>query len=60
MSASHVTTSVQNAVINYDNYQEMYNTCSKLNTDLGIIESTPETDKQFLQFSKAQHINATK
>ncbi len=56
----HAYKSAEDAVVNYDNYQEMYNTCSKLNTDLGIIEATPENDKQFEQFSKAQRENAIK
>jgi len=56
----HVTKSMQDAVINYDNYQETYNTCVKLNTDLGIMQETPDTDPQFAQFSKTQRINAIK
>jgi hypothetical protein len=51
---------IDNAFIHYEEFQEIYNTCQKLNTDLSIIESTPETDKQFEQFSKAQRINSIK
>jgi hypothetical protein len=51
---------MENAVVSYDEYQDIYATCNKLNTDLGIIQSTPETDKQFEQFSKAQRINTIK
>jgi hypothetical protein len=57
---NHVTKSMENAVISYDEYENLYATCNKLNTDLGIIQSTPETDKQFEQFSKAQRINSIK
>ena len=56
----HVTNSMENAVISYDEYQDIYHTCTKLNTDLGIVQSTPDTDKQFEQFSKAQRINTIK
>lgn len=58
--AGHATKSMQDAVINYDNFQDTYNTCQKLNTDLGILQATPDTDKQFDQFSKTQRINAVK
>lgn len=56
----HVYKSMQDAVINYDNYQDTYNTCVKLNQDLAIVQNTPDNDKQFEQFSKAQRINAIK
>lgn len=51
---------VDNALTNYQEFQDIYNTCSKLNTDLSIIEETPADDAQFAQFSKAQRINAIK
>lgn len=57
---NHAYKSAENAVINYDNYQDTYNTCVKLNQDLAIIQNTPDNDKQFEQFSKAQRINAIK
>jgi len=56
----HVTNSMENAVISYDEYQNIYQTCIQLNNDLGVIKSTPETDAQFLQFSKSQRLNAIK
>ena len=56
----HVYNSMENAVVNYDEYQNIYATCNQLNTDLGIMKSTPDNDKQFEQFSKAQRINAIK
>jgi|ERR1700722_3432546 len=58
--AAHVQKSVEDAVISYDDYWDMYHTCEKLNTDLGIIETTPDNDKQFEQFSKSQRENAIK
>ena len=56
----HVSNSMENAVISYDEYQDINATCVKLNEDLGIIRETPESDKQFEQFSKAQRINTIK
>lgn len=58
--AHHVVKSIDNAVVNYDNFQETYNTCVKLNTDLGILMETPDEDKQFQDFTKFQRINALK
>lgn len=51
---------IETGVIRYEEFQELYNTCQKLNTDLSIIQATPETDKQFEQFTKAQRINSIK
>ena len=51
---------MENAVISYDEYQDIYATCTKLNIDLGIYQTTPDTDPQFEQFSKAQRINTIK
>ena len=51
---------VTTGIIRYEEFQEIYNTCQKLNTDLAIIQQTPEEDKQFEQFSKAQRLNAIK
>lgn len=49
---------VEDAVIHYEQFQEIYNTCEKLNTDLCMIREVPEDDKMFEQFSKAQRILA--
>ena len=51
---------MENAVISYDEYQDIYATCQQINDDLGVIKSTPDDDPQFQQFSKAQRINALK
>jgi hypothetical protein len=49
-----------NAFIRYEEFQEIYNTCQKLNTDLGIYNGLPEDDKMFEQFSKVQRVAALK
>lgn len=57
---NHAYNSMENAVISYDEYQDIYATCKQINDDLGVIKETPETDVQFAQFSKAQRINSLK
>ena len=57
---NHVTKSMENAVISYDEYQDIYATCQQINLDLGVIKSTPDNDLQFSQFSKSQRINTLK
>jgi uncharacterized membrane protein YfbV (UPF0208 family) len=58
--ANKSTRVIDTAIIHYEEFQEIYNTCQKLNTDLAIIQETPETDKQFEQFTKSQRINSIK
>ena len=53
-------THIDDATIVYEEYQEIFNTCQKLNTDLGNMNDLPETDKMFEQFSKAQRVNQIK
>lgn len=53
-------TNVETAFINYEQYQEIWNTCEKINTDLGIMRDLPEDDVMFEQFSKAQRISTLK
>jgi uncharacterized protein YajQ (UPF0234 family) len=60
IAEKHVTNSMDNAVITYDDYQDIYNTCIQLNNDLKVIKDTPDSDSQFTQFSKAQRVNAIK
>ncbi len=55
-----VTNSVDNSVSSYEEYQNLYNACVKINTDLGNMESMPDDDVSFAQFSKAQRINTLK
>jgi hypothetical protein len=54
--ASHT----KDAVIVYEEFQEIYNTCSKLNTDLCNMKELDANDVMFEQFSKAQRINTIK
>lgn len=49
-------TRIDTAVQNYEEFQEIYNTCTKINTDLCNMKNVPETDPMFEQFSKAQRI----
>jgi len=51
-------TRVDTAVQNYEEYQEIYNTCVKINMDICNMKDVPETDPMFSQFSKAQRILA--
>ena len=53
-------THIEDAVQNYEQFQEIYNTCVKLNTDLCNYKDLPENDVMFEQFSKAQRILAIK
>lgn len=48
------------AIIHYEEFQDLYNTCSKLNTDLCNMKDLPDSDKMFEQFSKAQRLNTIK
>lgn len=57
---AETATHLNDATIVYEEYQEIYNTCQKLNTDLGNMQSLPENDKMFEQFSKTQRINTIK
>jgi hypothetical protein len=43
---------------NYEMFQDIYNTCVKLNTDLGNMSKVPDNDVMFQQFSKAQRMLA--
>lgn len=47
---------LDNAFIRYEEYQEIYNTCQKINTDLGTILAVDEKDRMFESFSKASMI----
>lgn len=50
-------THLDDAVLNYEQYQDLYNTCQKINTDICNMKDVPEQDIMFAQFSKAQRIN---
>lgn len=51
---------LKDAVIVYEEFQEVYNTCNKLNTDLCNMIALDEKDVMFEQFSKAQRVNVIK
>lgn len=55
-----VATHIDDATQVYETYQELYNTCQQVNTDLGNMKALSEDDKMFEQFSKAQRINTLK
>lgn len=57
---SEEATHLKDAVIVYEEFQEIYNTCSKLNTDLCNMKALDEKDVMFEQFSKAQRVNTIK
>lgn len=50
---SRVASTADRAVLRYEEFQEIYNTCQKINTDLGTIRAVPEDDRMFASFSKA-------
>lgn len=53
-------THAEDAVIVYEEFQEIYNTCEKLNEDICNMKEIPEDDPMFSQFSKAQRVLAIK
>lgn len=48
------------AIVKYEEFQLIYNTCEKLNSDLCNMKSLNEKDVMFEQFSKQQRINTLK
>lgn len=46
------------AVVHYEEFQEIYNTCQKVNTDLCNMNAAPDGDPMFAQFSKEQRLLA--
>ena len=51
-AANVANQTADNAISSYEEFQEIYNTCEQLNTDLGTIRATPDSDKMFSEFSK--------
>lgn len=49
---------IDNAPPNYEEFQEVYNTCQKINSDLATVRDVPDSDPMFAQFSKAAMIAA--
>lgn len=54
---NRTVSAVDNGIIHYEEFQELYNTCTKINTDLCNMKDLPDTDKMFEQFSKTQRMN---
>jgi hypothetical protein len=57
---SRAVSTVDTGMIRYEEFQEISNTCDKLNIDLCNMEAVADTDPMFAQFSKAQRINTIK
>jgi hypothetical protein len=51
---------IDDSLVNYEEFQEIYNTCQKINADLATIRAIPDDDKAFSAFSKQQQIAAKK
>lgn len=51
---------VDNGIIHYDEFQELYNTCKNIDKDICLMKDIPDNDESFKQFSKAQRINTIK
>jgi len=49
-------THIDDGITVYEEFQEIYNTCDKINTDLCNMRGMDEKDKMFEQFSKPQRI----
>jgi|ERR1041385_2445667 hypothetical protein len=45
-------------ISNYEEFQNIYNTCQKLDADLKTIRATPDSDPMFAQFSKGAMVAA--
>lgn len=45
-------------ISNYEEFQNIYNTCQKLDADLKTIRETPDADPMFAQFSKGAMVAA--
>lgn len=49
---------VDNGILHYEEFQEIYTTTNKINTDLCSTRQIDAKDQMFVQFSKAQRIDA--
>jgi hypothetical protein len=45
-------------ISNYEEFQNIYNTCQKMDADLKTIRATPDGDPMFTQFSKGAMVAA--
>lgn len=60
VNRANQATHLEDAVVQYEQFQDTYNTCVKLNKDLCNMRELDEKDVMFEQFSKAQRINTLK
>ena len=51
---------VEAGILRYEEFQEIYNTCQKIDADLKIVKTLSENDKMFEQFSKTQRMTTLK
>lgn len=51
---------VDNGISHYEEFQEIYTTTKKIDSDLATVRAVPETDKMFTNFSKASLIASKK
>jgi hypothetical protein len=51
---------VDNGIEHYEEFQEIYNTCQKIDSDLATIRAVPDADKMFGNLSKAAQVTAKK
>lgn len=49
---------VDTGIVRYEEFYEIKQTTDKINADLCQMRSIPDSDPMFIQFSKAQRINA--
>jgi len=50
--ATRTSRVIDSAFINYEQFQEIYNTCKKIDVDMGVISGIPDNDPMFASFSK--------
>lgn len=51
---------VDSGILHYEDFQEIYTTTKKIDSDLATVRAIPENDKMFANFSKASVIAARK
>lgn len=54
----HADKIANEAIINYEEFQEIYNTCQKIDHDMAAIKAVDEKDKMFDMTSKAAMLTA--
>ena len=49
---------IDNAIMNYEQFQEIYNSCENINTQICQIKDISEIDKMFEQITKNQRLTS--